>query len=304
MYRLIAEMVSLVGSEETLAELIPYGDKAIVALREYLLKGKPHSVYQSRQQAVLALAALGAREVLLEYLSTPREINNADVLAAEQLVESSAARELVRWKDPATFKFLMQYAKQNRRTGALEALAEFRKKEAAPLFIAALEDDYYRPAGEQGLRKLGSAAKPRLLRAALTPSLDEGDEPLWSLRRRQAALSILADIRLTDKNWQALRPLLTDEHPEIAAGLGTLAATVAPKKDRARAAEQIVAAYRRTDYWRTFMELDEALTRLQPEAIIAIDRALENYAAEDNSEAVWRLRRIVRRIGKGNSEVQ
>jgi hypothetical protein len=288
-HRLIVKLVSLVGSEETTSQLVPYGDRAVKALKEYLLKGKPGSVYQPRQRAVFALAALGARDVLIEYLRMPQEIADPVVRFAEEAVQSSAARELVRWKDEETFRFLMEFSIKKRLTGALEALSEFQRPESAPVFIAAIEDDYYRPAGEKGLRKLGDAAKPYLIRAALTPSIDEGDELLRSVQRRQTALSLLVDTHITKEDWQILRVILSDKHPEIVAGIGTLSAQVAPKKDRERAARQIISVYPAADYWWTIMELETCLMRLQPEAAVAIDYALKRDALKNNSEAMKRL---------------
>ena len=297
MQRLIVELVSLVGSEETMSQLVPYGDRAVKALKEYLLKGEPGSVYQPRQQAVFALAALGARDVIMEYLRTPQEIPDPVVRFAEEAVQSSAARELVRWKDEETFRFLMEFAIKKRRTGAIEALSEFQRPESAPVFIAAIEDDYYRPAGEEGLRKLGDAAKPYLIHAALTPSIDKGDELPWSVRRRQTALSLLADTHITKEDWQILRVILSDKHSEIVSGIGTLAAQVAPKKDRACAARQIISVYPAADYQRTIMELEMCLMRLQPESAVAIDHALERDALKNNSETMKRLARIRKKMG-------
>ena len=261
MHQLIAELVSLVGSADTIRKLIPYGDDAIAALRTYLLKGTPGSVYQPRQQAVFALAELGARDVLFEYLRAKRKIEDPVIRGAEEWVESSAARELARWIDETTFQFLLKLASKKFLTGGLEALGEFERPEAIPIFLRALEDDFYRPAAEKALSRVLDMAQLFLIHAATVPTLQEGYEPPSSVRRRQAALKLLAETNLSPEHWLVLQPLLADEHHEIIVAIGVIASLIAPEEDRETAKRQIVFAYARSD-WETAMELEAAFRRL------------------------------------------
>lgn len=276
-----------------MAEAICNKKTTVKALRDRLLNGAPDSFCQIRQQVVFALAKLGARSVLLEYLRKPLEIADPVVRAAEEAVQGSAARELLRWKDNRTFSFLMEFTQKYRRTGALEALSEFERIETIPIFIATLEDDFYRPAAEKGLRRLGNAAKPHLIRSALTPVLKDGYEPPWSVRRRRSALSILADANISHKDWNAIRALLRDLHPEIVAGISALAATFAPIKDRSYATRRIIATYSiAAGDLRTVIDFEECLLKLQPESAIAIDHALKHRIFQNNPKVAEHLHRI------------
>lgn len=295
--RLIADLVSLHGSSDTILRLMPYGSLAIRELRDQLLNGRPSGVYQARQQLVFALAELGGRSVLLEYLSRPLHADDPVTRFGEEAVQSSAARELSRWRDTETFQFLLQFAREDHRTGAFEALAEFERPEAAPVFITALEDDFYRPPAEDGLRRLGENAKLPLIRAAVSPTVFKGDEPPWSVRRRASALALLKNLSLNESDWRVLRALLKDPHPEIAAGTGALAAAVAEKTDRAKAVAQMLRTYPfAIGDWRIRAQLDDALLQLQPEAADSIRRALKRGAPQKSKAVVERLEYLGRKM--------
>jgi hypothetical protein len=66
---------------------------------------------------------------------------------------------------------------------------------------------------------------------------------------------------LSPEYWLPLQPLLADEHHEIIAAIGVIAAMIAPEEDRATARRQIIFAYSRSD-WGTAMELEAAYKRL------------------------------------------
>jgi len=283
----------MASTKTTKVEAMRNKKATIKSLRERLLNGAPDSVYQTRQQIVFALAKLEARTVLMEYLRKPLKIADPVVRAAEEAVQSSAARELARWKNKKTFDFLLEFAKKCHRTGTLEALAEFERIETTPIFIATLEDDFYRPAAEKGLRKLGSTAKSDLIRSLLIPVKQRGFEPPWSVRRRQSILSILLDANFIHDDWKAVRALIKDSHPEIIAGISVLAASFAPAKDRSRAAQRIIAVYAKAaGDWRTVRDLEECLIKLQPESAIALDRAFERQIFENNPKIMERLVRV------------
>jgi HEAT repeat protein len=295
--RLVAELTSLREPEKAMARLLPYGTTAIRALRDYLLNSRPSGVYQPRQWVVYTLAELGARSVLLEYLQKPQYLDDPVTRFGEEAVQSTAARELARWKDNETFTFLMAFAREDRRTGAIEALAEYERPEAAPVFISALEDDFYRPPAIEGLRRLGRKVKPHLIRAAFSKSDYHGSEPPWSVRRRAAALTLLKDAGPDESDWRKLKILSRDEHPEVAVGLACIVIGIGNERDRERSARQIIRTYPSgmADS-RTRKELEDCLMRLQPEAAIAVSRALERNRFRSNKSVVERFEYLLRKM--------
>ena len=77
---LVESLNSLHEGELGVAMLVACGKRAIPLLRRFLLHGKPSGIFVPRQRAVRALAELGAKDVLLEYLVFERHI--ADPMAA------------------------------------------------------------------------------------------------------------------------------------------------------------------------------------------------------------------------------
>jgi len=241
--------------------LISCGRRAIHPLREFLLHGKPSVVYQPRQRAVEALAGLGAREVLLEYLQQPKEIADAAVRMAEEAVESTAARELARWPSEETFRVLLEIAQERCLPGVLEALGEFRRPEAVPCLAEALGDDVCRRAAEDALRKIGSPAEPDLIRAAITPRPGRDAEAPSSLIRRRSAVGLLAERGIRKPQWPLLHSLLGEADAEIRIATFRMAARVAGAKDRALATRRIIEALSHAD-WYVKNEIEKALIDL------------------------------------------
>ena len=127
--RLTAALNSLLEGEIAKAALIALGPAAIPALRRFLLEGRPGTVYQPRRWAVEALGALGAREVLMEYLSLPRA-PDPQIEFAEEAVRNAAIREFLRWPDAATVSFLL--AKRMMLPALVEVFGQLRVLEAIP----------------------------------------------------------------------------------------------------------------------------------------------------------------------------
>jgi len=261
--RLISEL-GLRDIEDTMSLAEACGSEAIRPLREYVLYGKPDGIYQGRQYAILALAKLEAKEAIMEYLNYPKkDIGDPVTEFGEEAVESTAARELARWQTGDTFQFLIDYARKHKRIGALEALGEFKREEAAPLLIDALKDDYYRPAAESALSKLGQIAYHSLLRSATL--IAESDREIPSvLRGSHTVLTLLANLAVSKKDWRLLRKLLFHSDAEIVSGAAQIAAKVAPKSDKTTAVRRIAAVYRSAD-WRIKIEMEDCLTQLLPE---------------------------------------
>jgi len=267
---LLIANLGLKDIDETIPRLVTYGSKAIEPLSRYLLNGRPTGTFQGRQWAVMALARLGARDVLKKYLSLSKDITDPVVDFGEEAVESTAARELARWPDEDTFQFLMDYAKRKKRIGTLEALGEFKRKESVKLLIDALGDDFYRQAAKSSLRKIGRIAYRYLLNSLVSKSKNESPS---DIRRKEIVISLLNDLGISKKDWLLIRSLLKHPSPGIVAGATKIAAKIAPKKDRVLAARKAIDAYTSANWW-IRIELEDCLNSLLPESGKILDEAI------------------------------
>lgn len=213
--RLVAQLESLHDGERAAAQLIACGSIAVGPLRKFLLEGRPRGTFEPRRWAVEALAALRQKDILMEFLRLPKSINDPVVRFGEDAVENAAARELSRWKTEDVFRFLMELAGDRLRPGVIEALGEFERPEAIPLFDRALEDDLCRTAAEQAFRNLGAAAVHALVLSATTPLPNDADETPSSLVRRRSVLALASEIGLAANSWLPLQTLMDDADPEI-----------------------------------------------------------------------------------------
>jgi hypothetical protein len=267
--RLIACLQSLIDGQSAIGALAACGPRAIPPLREFLLSGRATSVPQPRVWAVEALALLGAREVLIEYLQTPSRVVDAQIRFAEDAVRNTAGRGLSAWRDNETFDTLLDLCRKRNLPGIVETLAGFERAEAIPSLDRALEDDMCRKAAEDGLRKLGPIAQSALLLSALTPLPDTGEETPSSLCRRRCVLGLLTEIGVERQSWAELRPLLAERDPEMLARLAQMASSVADPCDRAFAAAGLVGVLARLP-WFVWKEAEQALAALAPESVPAI----------------------------------
>jgi HEAT repeat protein len=254
----IEELNSLKEGEGAVAKLIACGRSAIEPLRQYLLEGRPSVVYHSRRWAVEALAGLGAKDILLEYLKQKKDIADPAVRMGEEAVESAAARELIRWPWEEVSQALLGSAQERCLPGALEALGEFKKPEAASYLVKALEDDVCRRFAEDALRKIGPPAEPDLIRAAVTPSPSRDAERPSSLFRRRSAVRLLAEIGVSAFQWRLLRPLIKEADAEIFVNAFKMASAVGGTKDRASAFRGLMKVMEKAD-WYVKSEIENAL---------------------------------------------
>jgi hypothetical protein len=168
--RALDRLKSLHDGDLGVLDVIACGRRAIPALRALLLEGESSGIYHPRCRAVEALAALGARDLLIEFLSSPREVADPVNRTGEEAVISAAARALVDSSDERIFPLLLELAKRQPLAGVIEALGSFRRPEAIACLIAALSEDYGRRAAEAALLRMEPRARPVLLRAALRPA--------------------------------------------------------------------------------------------------------------------------------------
>ena len=245
----VRDLESLRGGPLASAALIGCGYRAIEPLRRYLLEGKPHGIFQPRQLAVETLAALGARDVLLEYLRRSQSIADPVVRFGEADVQSTAARALAQWPSEEVYRALKDLADTRLLPGLVEALGKFRRVETISYFLWALGDDDCREAGEEALRNVGGAARPYLVEAAITPAPSPDEEIPSSRIRRRKVLGILADGNVAKTEWQSLRPLLDDGDMEIAAIASRIALQTGTAADQTKAVQRLIAIMPRADWF-------------------------------------------------------
>lgn len=223
---------SLQGGSLSAAALIGCGTRAIPFLRSFLLTGRPRGIYQPRQLAVETLAQLGAKDVLLEYLSKPPQIKDAVVRMGEDAVRSTAARELGRWQTEDVFEGLTAAGMDHLLPGIVESLGKFRRPETLPYLLWALGDGICRSYAEEAIRNMGEAAKPALVDAALvrTPSAEE--ENGSSLQRRRWVLRILCDAQVSMEDWDKLEGLLDEKDPDIVITAARIAVEAASEPEK------------------------------------------------------------------------
>jgi hypothetical protein len=231
---------SLQGGSMAAAALIGCGERAVPALRSFLLKGRPRGTYQPRQLAVETLGKLGAKDVLLEYLSRTVPIRDPVVRMGEDAVRSTAARELGRWRTEEVFECLSAMASERILPGIVETIGSFRRLESFPYLLRALGDGVCRSYAEDAIRRIGNEAKELLLDAASTKSPSAEEESGSSRQRRQWVLRILADLRLCERDWVKLRHLLEEVDPDIVITAARIGLDTAPVPDKCRAIQRMI----------------------------------------------------------------
>lgn len=246
---IVRDLESLRGGPLAAAALVGCGPRAIAPLRKYLLEGKPRGIFQPRQLAVETLAALGARDVLLEYLRRSQTIVDPVVRFSEADVQSTAARALAQWPSEEVYRILKALADTRLLPGLVEALGKFRRVETIPYFLWALGDDDCRDAGEEALRNIGVAARPLLVEAAIAAAPSSEEEIPSSRIRRRKVLGILADADISKAEWQSLRPLLDDRDREIAAIASRIALQAGTPADRTKAVHKLIEILPRADWF-------------------------------------------------------
>ena len=297
--RAIARLKSFRDGDLGLLQVIACGEQAIPALRTMLFERERSGLYQARCRAVEALAALGAHDVLIEFLEADRTIADPIERVGEDAVINAAALALANLREQHVFEMLLRLAQRPALTGVIGTLGAFGRVEAIPTLIDALEEDASRPTAEAALRKLGRPARAALLRAATAQVPPGVRESELSARRRRSALRLLAEMGVPRDSWPSLRPLMRDNDAKIA----TLACKIC--FDRGSAAERTDAVWRLIDLlaeedWMLREEIENCLVAHVDSAREVIERYLneasplgEGAATRRQTEAV--LRRVMGR---------
>jgi len=284
--RLVQNLNSLQEGESAVGTLIAYGQAAIPTLRRFLLEGRPGVVYQPRRWAVEALAGIGARSVLIEYLKQKRSIADAAVRFGEEPVENAAARALAaRWQDEDTFQTLLEMSRRRAQVGFVEALARFRRAEAIPYFLHSLEDDICRSSAEEALRAVGPTAIPALVESALTRLPSTEEERPSSARRRAGILELLSEMDLTQQAWQSLRPLIDDSHGGVVIAASKIAARMGDRQERMAAACRLLEVLPSAD-WYAAEEIGDCLKNLYDDAREILEAELARRDSRPDEQRV------------------
>ncbi len=293
--RLIRELESLNTGKHAAERLVECGPSAVEPLRRFLLEGIPRKIFQPRFWAVAALARLGAKDVLLEYLLQIREIPDPEDRFGEEAVESAAARFLSAWKGEDVYQSLLKLSEQRMLLGLIDALAEFRRPEAIPYFERALEDDFYRSAAEEAFLKIGAASCGALATSAITPRPSFVMETPSSLHRRRSALKLLYKIGTPPEYWQVLRELIHDPDEEILIAVSKLGLSLASKEDRVVIAHRLIKLISSAP-WHLRRDIEDNLVALKNEISEEIETEIAQRVKEPEEVRVMdeRLRTLLR----------
>ncbi len=186
-------LVSLQDGDRGVLDAVACGRDAIAPLRTLLFRREPSGLFQPRCHVVEALAALGARDVLREFVLSDRDIADPVEAAGEDAVLNAAVRALHGEADETFVQRLLVLACTRRLAAPIEALGALRHPGALACLLAALADDVARPAAEGAIRHYGRAARTLLLAAVTERDVRDGAETESSRRRRRAALALLLE---------------------------------------------------------------------------------------------------------------
>jgi len=286
----IAKLRALRQGEAAVRDLVACGPAAIGPLREFLFERDVSGMFQPRCQAVEALAALGAKDVLLEFLANPRILSDPVEQAGDDAVMNAVARALMRWPDERVFAVLMKRARRKLLAGVVEALGEYRREEALPVLTAALGDDFCRPAAEKGFRKLGAAALPALRQLADTRTPSPDNESESSRRRRRSALGLLAELTPDEELLPLMQPFMADDDAGVALFACSICLPRVSPAERGEVAVRLIALLDTGD-WLLQAEVEDFLIQYYKDCRPVVEQSLAE--AEPGGPAAASLRRVV-----------
>lgn len=249
----LADLRALAHTDRGVLEAIACGAVAVSPLRALLFAPEPSGLFVPRCAAVEALAALGAEDVLIDFLAASHQIADPVSRVGTEAVMDCAARALTPSENPRLPALLRHLAETRLLPGAIEWLGAHGRIEALPCLIRALGDDVAFPSAIMALHSLGAGALPALWHAALDPSPDRDHETDTSRRRRRAALAVLRDIGAdADADGGAapagaLQRLADDRDSGISTAALCWQLDADPAADRHAVALRLVAALDRND---------------------------------------------------------
>jgi hypothetical protein len=254
----IARLTSLHDGESAVSEVVAFGKAAVPALRSLLFQRDRSGLFQVRCRAAQALAALRAYDVLVEFLTDHDAAADPIERLGDDAAINAAAQGLKRLHDERVFRLLLQLAQRPALTGVIDALGAYRRVEAIPALIAALEDDASRGAAEGGLLKVGRAARTVLTMSAQQRRPSPGCESESSLRRRRSALRLLDHIGISAKTWLKLRDLVWDPDPRLCFLACRIGLSSAPEAELQDIVARLLALRTSAD-WMLRAEIEQSL---------------------------------------------
>lgn len=271
----IDKLRSLREGDLAVLDLIDYGPAAIGPLRNFLFAREPSGLYQPRCQAVDALAALGARDVLLDFMVHPRTVPDPVEETGEEAVTNAVARALMKWPDEEVFALLLSASRRKVLAGVVEALGCYRRIEAMPALAGALAEDFSRPEAEEAFRKMGAQAGLCLLRLAdlRTPSPDTESES--SRRRRRSALRLFEELNDGNELPAVVLSLTWDADSWISQTACSICLPRVSGNDRESVAKRLIELLSSQD-WRLRAEVEELLIRHFAVCRFQIERSLDD----------------------------
>lgn len=294
--KLVQGMRSLNGGGNAMFSVMDYGTAAIPALRKLLYERDASGIFEPQVRAVKALAAIGARNVLFEFLGAPHDVSDPVMRLGEEAVINAAARALIGWRSKEFYELLKRIARHQLLPGIVEALAEFGGNEAIPILVAALGEDFSRSAAEDGLVKIGAPAQQTLGAAATSHQPSPEWESPSSLRRRRSALRLLVEIGVNSKDWPSLRPLIQDRDLTIAFLSCKLALANSDSGDRAEIFRRLIILLEGAD-WFLGREIEDCLVQYFSEAQELVNEALRDRMRHSSEEeGNRRLFRVLHRV--------
>jgi hypothetical protein len=294
--RAIAELKSFRNGDLGVIHVITCGDDAIPALRSILFEREPSGLYQTRCRAVEALAALRAYDVLIEFLEAEHAIADPVERVGEDAVVNVAALALAGTRDQRVFALLLRLAERPALTGIIGALGAFKRVEAIPALINALEEDASRLTAEAALREIGRSARAALRRAADTRAPSAERESESSARRRRSALKLLAEMDASPGVWRGLRHLVHDKDTKVSALACEIGLARASETERLGIVRRLIELLGRDDW--LLREEIEACLRAHPEGTreIISDYLNEIRHLGQDTATTTRTETILRRI--------
>jgi PBS lyase HEAT-like repeat len=291
------KLMSLQEGDLGVVEVTACGNRAIAALRALLFEREPSGLYPARCRAVAALAALGAYDVLADFLHAAPEAADPVERLGDEAVVNAAALALANVREEHVFQLLLALVKRRLLVGVIGALGTFRRPEAVPHLMDALAQDHCRVTGEVALRKFGRLARPALLQAVDLRLPSPQRESVSSRRRRRSALGLLAELGISQKTWRSLRHLMRDEDQRIAAVACNICLNIDATSDIDDAVRRLIDLLPDAD-WTLLEEIETCLIRHFDKANHVVAAAVQASEVDDRS-AEPRAIAVLRRIMQG-----
>jgi hypothetical protein len=261
----VGRLKSLHDGDSAFFEVVELGPDVVPALRRLLFEPEPSGLHQVRGRAAEALAALGAFDVLADFLRSRQPIADPVERLGEEVVTGAAARAIARLQEEWVYRLLGDLAAHCCVAGVLAGLGSFHRKDSIEIFIRALSEDEVRLTAEAILRGFGRAVRPALIAAALDRGDARNPESESHLRKRRSALGILLEIGIPPKKWGVLRPLMEDRDRQITLLACRVCFDLGSAQDLARSARRLIDLRSGAD-WLEKEHIDDLLTAIRSAA--------------------------------------